>query len=80
MHRYISTCYNSDMRNRIDALNAVEARLANKGFWPLSDFWRGALESGWQRDKRIAVFRVGRQGGKSSVMVRAAVGETDASM
>lgn len=52
-----------------------DERLVDKGWPPLSPFWREAFEKLYERKARRLVARVGRRGGKSSSGCRLAVAE-----
>lgn len=53
----------------------IDGALQRKGFPPLSPWWSTTLKDFWSAQKRWLLLRVGRRGGKSSTLCRAAVTE-----
>ncbi len=58
-----------------EGLMENDEKLVERGFPPISPFWRDALQGLYESNKTRLVIRVGRRGGKSSTMARVAVAE-----
>ena len=61
------------MSNPLDHLDALESALTAANFPPMSAWWRKTFERFFRSKKRQLVLRVGRRGGKSSMLCRIAV-------
>lgn len=71
------TCWFCDQVDcAIPCLGAIDRVLVDKGWAPISEWWRKRIKRSYQSKKRAIVVRGGRRGGKSSTIIgRIAVAE-----